>query len=76
MGSLIIWQPHIHVLTTDGAYRDDGPFAPLSFRYLEDLAEAFRSVVLASIESAKSFQGNRYLERCPRSTVRVTVRRT
>lgn len=46
-GTLLNWQPHIHMLATDGAYREDRSFVPLSFHYLETLAEAFRRAVLA-----------------------------
>ena len=46
-GTLLNWQPHIHMLVTDGAYRVDGCFVPLSFHSLETLTEAFRRAVLA-----------------------------
>ena len=47
-GSLLNWHPHLHLLVTDGAYRDDGTFVPLSFHDPAFLAEAFRRAVLAA----------------------------
>jgi len=42
------WHPHPHLLVTDGAYRKDGTFLPLSFHDPTLLAEAFRRAVLAA----------------------------
>ena len=47
-GTLLNWQPHLHCLVTDGAYREDGSFLPLFFHDLEVLREAFRRAVLAA----------------------------
>jgi hypothetical protein len=47
-GSLLNWQPHLHLLVTDGAYRGDGTFLPLTFHDPRVLAEAFRRAVLAA----------------------------
>lgn len=47
-GSLLNWHPHLHLLVTDGAYRDDGSFLPLSFHDPALLTEAFRRAVLAA----------------------------
>ncbi len=47
-GSLLNWQPHLHFLVTDGAYREDGTFLPLSFHDPSVLTEAFRRAILAA----------------------------
>ncbi len=47
-GSLLNWHPHLHPLVTDGAYRRDGTFLPLSFHDPSILAEAFRRAVLSA----------------------------
>jgi hypothetical protein len=47
-GSLLNWHPHLHLLVTDGAYRDDGSFVPLMFHDPAVLTELFRRKVLAA----------------------------
>lgn len=43
------------MLATDGAYREDGTFVPLSFHSLETLTEAFRRAVLADFVKLELF---------------------
>jgi hypothetical protein len=40
--------PHLHLLVTDGAYREDGTFLPLSFHDPSVLTEAFRRAILGA----------------------------
>lgn len=54
-GSLLNWQPHLHFLVTDGAYREDGTFLPLSFHDPSALTEAFRRAILAEFVKLELF---------------------
>ena len=45
-GSLANWQPHLHLLVTDGAFRPDGTFVHLPLHDVAILTEVFRRAVL------------------------------
>ncbi|NIM52354.1 MAG: IS91 family transposase, partial [Gemmatimonadales bacterium] len=45
-GSLANWQPHLHVLVTDGGFRADGTFVRWPLHDVATLSEAFRRAVL------------------------------
>lgn len=45
-GSLANWHPHIHMIVTDGGFREDGTFVPWPAHDTAALTEAFRRAVL------------------------------
>ena len=55
-GSLVNWQPHIHALVTDGGFRPDGSFVPLSVHAADVLTEAFRRAVLKLFVDRELFE--------------------
>jgi hypothetical protein len=48
-GDLLQWHPHAHVLTTDGAFSDDGAFHPFVDWDGKDLMALFRERLLARL---------------------------
>ncbi|MDP9180065.1 MAG: transposase, partial [Gemmatimonadota bacterium] len=45
-GSLANWHPHIHMIVTDGGFREEGTFVPWPAHDTAALTEAFRRTVL------------------------------
>ena len=51
-GSLAHWHPHLHVLLTDGAFRDDGSFTAAPPHDAAVLEAVWRLAVLAGFVAA------------------------
>lgn len=52
--SLANWHPHIHLIVTDGGFRDDGTFVPWPAHDPAQLTEAFRRGAYDSSSGAAS----------------------
>jgi len=48
-GDLLQWHPHGHILTTDGAFSDDGVFHPLARWDADAVMKLFRERLLARL---------------------------